>query len=282
MLDPDGPTITTTTLLDNVLSRSGNTYTNLFQDGTLSFAGAKGGDTLGAKTLTITDTTTVQDLMTFMQQSLGIRLPADDQRILFPTTAHRKPPGVSISPNGEIEVVSNVGTDNAVDVPLVAFKLTPTGSSAVTKPKFGFQQHANRQRPIGGGRPYRLRFTRYSAQCSSDNRPGKPRQLRNNLSLVRRFAGQRSDHRQLGIAVGTGLSSSTATATSSRPQIRPSPSTAPTSRAIPRCNSISISATSPAWPPIPVRSRPPTKTAPRLAPYQLQHWRRRHDQRCIQ
>jgi flagellar hook protein FlgE len=147
-LDLDGPTISTTTLLDNVLSRSGNTYNNLFQNGTLSFTGVKGGDTLGAKTLTITNTTTVQNLMDFMQQSLGIRSPTDDPQNPIPNDGPTgKPPGISINSNGEIEIVSNVGTDNAIGVPLSAFKLTPTGSSDTQTPILGFSttQAANGQ-----------------------------------------------------------------------------------------------------------------------------------------
>ncbi|HEY2760698.1 MAG TPA: flagellar hook-basal body complex protein, partial [Pirellulales bacterium] len=140
VLDPDGPTIATTTLLKNVLSRSGNTYTNLFQRGTLIFTGAKGGDTLGAKTLTITDSTNVEDLMEFMQQSLGIQLPSADSHNPVPNDGPTgRSAGISIE-NGKIEIVSNVGTDNAVGIPLSAFKLTPSDGSLQQTPNLGFSQ----------------------------------------------------------------------------------------------------------------------------------------------
>ena len=205
VLDPDGPTISTTTLLDNVLSRSGNTYTNLFQDGTLSFAGVKGGDTLGAKTLTITDTTTVQDLMTFMQQSLGIRLPADDSKNPIPDDGPTgKAPGVSINPNGEIEVVSNVGTDNAVDVPQVAFKLTPTGSSASQNPNLNFSstQTANGQSAAADFIVYDSLGIPLNVRVTTDL------ESRDNSGTTYRWFADSPDNDPTtgdGIAVGTGL-----------------------------------------------------------------------------
>src|SRR5262249_15573110 len=56
VLDLDGPKIASNTLLVNVLSRTGNTYTNLFVPGTLSFQGNQNGNDLSAKTLNITST----------------------------------------------------------------------------------------------------------------------------------------------------------------------------------------------------------------------------------
>jgi len=65
-LDLDGTTISTSTLLTDVQLRNNQNFTDLFQVGTLSYTGQKGDRTLEAKTLDITASSTVQDLITFI------------------------------------------------------------------------------------------------------------------------------------------------------------------------------------------------------------------------
>ena len=142
VLDLDGPKVDTNTNLVDVVSRSGNTYSHLFTAGTLSFEGKKGGNDLGTRTLEIRDgsdpnPTTVQDLIDFMVQALGIQTPSSDSLSPVPNDISGESPGGSVLTNGRIQLVANNGVDNAVSVPLSAFKLTPTTGS-VTAPNLGF------------------------------------------------------------------------------------------------------------------------------------------------
>jgi flagellar hook protein FlgE len=142
-LDLDGPKIDTNTLLTDVVSRDGDTYSHLFVPGELSFTPAKGGTTLGTKTLEIKgasdpNPTTVQDLINFMTQAMGIQSPAADPHDPIPNDASGQPPGGLVLTNGRIELVGNNGVDNAISVPLSAFKLTPDDGSDVQNPQLGF------------------------------------------------------------------------------------------------------------------------------------------------
>jgi flagellar hook protein FlgE len=125
-LDRDGPKVTVATPLVDVTVRDGNNYTNPFQVGTLSFTGSKGASTgldLPTKQLTITSTTTVDDLMKFMQDSLGIQTTSPD--VNHPLTGN---PGASLQ-NGQIVFESNDGINNAVNVKQTAFQLTDASGS---------------------------------------------------------------------------------------------------------------------------------------------------------
>ena len=73
-VDLDGPKIQKNTLLSNVLQRNGSDYTNLFPStGILEFIGYKGGAISGHQIFYLTASTTVGDLLNFMQESLGIQ-----------------------------------------------------------------------------------------------------------------------------------------------------------------------------------------------------------------
>jgi len=154
-LDLNGPTINSNTLLTDVLKREGNTYQNLFTEGTLSYSGRKGGRAMGAKELTITSTSTVQDLMDFIRDSSGIQTTQSDAENPIPTSVNRIPgesgtlvPGGVIQ-NGAIRFVSNTGELNGVDIDLTAFRLT-TGDGVVTVPNlaFGAKQEAEGQSAV--------------------------------------------------------------------------------------------------------------------------------------
>ncbi|HEY2882371.1 MAG TPA: flagellar hook-basal body complex protein [Pirellulales bacterium] len=143
VLDPSGPTIQTSTLLTDVLTRDGSTFTHVFKEGTLSFTPDKGGRQLGTKTLTIDNTTTVDNLITFMTQAMGIQPPGADAHTPIPNSLAvgdptGKPPGGLVLSDGRIELVGNNGVDNAISVPLSSFKLTPSDGSPVTAPNLGF------------------------------------------------------------------------------------------------------------------------------------------------
>ncbi len=127
VLDRNGPKVTTATTLDHVSTFDGNNYVNLFKDGTLSFTGSKGADgglDLPTKKLTITATTTVQDLIDFMQQSLGIQTANTDPD--HPLTGN---PGGRLTGDSRLEFESNDGIANAVNVKQTAFQLTDASGS---------------------------------------------------------------------------------------------------------------------------------------------------------
>jgi flagellar hook protein FlgE len=116
--------------------------TALFTSGqTLTFSGAKGGRTQDAQTLTISGTTTVGDLLTLMDETLGIQsgagIPND------PNSGGQ--PGVGVTAGGELQIVGNQGllndlvvqtgdlVQNGTSVPLTFTKSESSdGESAVT------------------------------------------------------------------------------------------------------------------------------------------------------
>ena len=142
-LDLDGPKGDFSTRLVDVLRRDGLNYEQVFQEGTLSFAGKKGGRTLDSKEFTITSTTTLQDLTEFMESALGIQLAADDPNNPIPGSVNGIPgesgslaQGITIQ-DGQIRIVSNNGVDNEIDVTLSSFQVTST-TGEITNPNLAF------------------------------------------------------------------------------------------------------------------------------------------------
>ena len=126
-LDPNGRGIAragNATLLTDVLTLDGSSYTPLFEEGILSFTGEVAGSDLTTQDLTITSSTTVQDLVDFMTDALGLQTQSNVNDIDLPLGG-----GVIAVSDGVLTVTSNFGEENAVDIPLTAFRLTPTGSS---------------------------------------------------------------------------------------------------------------------------------------------------------
>lgn len=141
-LDLVGPKATGGTFVQNLVVRDGDTYTTPFADipGTLSFTGRRGGRTLSSKELTIDATTTVSELISFMEQAFGIIDPGDDDPFAVS-------PGGSIS-NGVIDFTSNMGTANALGINLSSFQYTPSGETDPTAISISF---AETQDDVGAG-----------------------------------------------------------------------------------------------------------------------------------
>jgi len=135
----DGPAINPALRLLDVVRRDGSTYENVFEEGTLSFSGKKGGRRLEAQELEITATTTVQDLINFMEQATGIQEPSGLSEGDIPGN-----PGGSITADSRISLVSNMGTESALDIGLSAFQLETSGGTLenITLP-FSETQEAN-------------------------------------------------------------------------------------------------------------------------------------------
>ncbi|HEY5315484.1 MAG TPA: flagellar hook-basal body complex protein, partial [Pirellulales bacterium] len=143
-LNMTGPPATSSTLLTNLLQNNGTSSQSLFQTGTLSFTGEKGQDTLSAQTMQITSTTTVQDLLTFIDQATGIQNNnASTSANPIPNDSSGQPPGATINANGQITIVSNNGQDLAVSINPSAFQVTSsTGTTTPISLNFNVTQKA--------------------------------------------------------------------------------------------------------------------------------------------
>lgn len=140
LINLEGPEINFGMRLVDVVSRSGADYNHLFGLGELSFSGDKGGRQLGERTLTITNSTTVQDLLTFMDESMGVLKAAPEDT--FPDTAISY--GGTITADNRLQFTSNMGIENALGVDLSAFRFTPTGGTTeVVQLPFSTVQEAN-------------------------------------------------------------------------------------------------------------------------------------------
>ncbi len=152
LVDLDGPTINSNTLLTNVLKRDGLTYQNAFQIGTLSYSGRKGARSLGVQELQITETSTVQDLIDFIESSSGIQSVQLDSQHPIPASENRIPgetgtltPGGYIH-DGAIRFVSNTGELNALEIDLTAFRVEDElGNVSTPNLAFGVRQEAQGQ-----------------------------------------------------------------------------------------------------------------------------------------
>ncbi len=137
VLSINGPTIDGTTPLTQVSVRQGDVTSRPFQIGELTFAADKDGVRLDAKTLNVTATTTVNDLMSFMQDAMGIDTSLTGD---FPPEELEgvEQAGVTISADGRIQVVSNLGEENAISIPLTGLKLIPEGETTSESVSLGF------------------------------------------------------------------------------------------------------------------------------------------------
>lgn len=172
-VDLDGPRVDSNTLLVDIVRRDGFEYKSAFKLGTLEFTGRKGGRRLDTRDLDVTGTTTVQDLMRFMEDSMGIQNPDDDPTNPIPSSLNKIPgetgtlaAGAYLQ-DGKLRFVSNNGLDNALSIDLSAFKLTDNlGEVTTPNLSFGQLQEANGQSTVTDfiaydslGLPIRMRVT---------------------------------------------------------------------------------------------------------------------------
>ena len=152
-LDQDGPPLTISTRLVNVIRRDGFSYEQVFPEGPLDFNHMKGDRVLGVQQLEITNQTTVQDLLEFMNEATGVLSPGDDPLNPVPTSANRIPgesgnlSAGAVLNDGRIRFVSNNGEANAVDLPLSAFTVR-TNAGDTSNPILSFSEI---QEARGGG-----------------------------------------------------------------------------------------------------------------------------------
>lgn len=137
-LDFDGPKIHPETPLVDVIRRDGTSYSHVFKEGTLEFTGRKGGRSLETKSFTITDTTTVAEYITFLEQAMGVQKPTGidpDQDV------PGNPGGWVDEVTGRINLQGNYGVDNALEIGLSGSVLkTSAGTETVNLPWATTQQ----------------------------------------------------------------------------------------------------------------------------------------------
>ncbi len=203
-LDYSGPKITPNTALVGVQTFDGTNYNSPFQVGTLSFAGQKGGRNLPPKDLTIDSSTTVQNLIDFVSQATGIQPAVADSGHPVPGDISGQSQGGLVLANGRLQVISNNGVDNAVDIPLSAFSLTPAGGGDKTTPNLGFliKQAAKGQTAASDFVAYDSLGIPVNVRVTADL------EAQNGTSTVYRWFADSSDNQPASGAstsVGTGL-----------------------------------------------------------------------------
>lgn len=132
-LDVNGPPINTGLELINLVTYDGNgVYRNLFpagdplnRGGVISFSGRKGDTELTEKQFTYDASTTVQQLLDFMDQSLGIVNATTDAANPIPGS-----PGASVTADSRLRFTSNLGVENELSIGLTDLNVTPNGSTA--------------------------------------------------------------------------------------------------------------------------------------------------------
>jgi flagellar hook protein FlgE len=203
-LNMTGPPATSSTLLTNLLQNNGGTSQSLFQVGTLTYTGEKGANTLTAQSLKITSTTTVQDLLNFIDQADGIQSNnASTAANPIPNDSSGAAPGATINAQGEITIVSNNGQDNAVSINPSAFQLT-TASGTTTPIDLPFN---TTQQAVGNGAI--ANFVVYDSLGEAINvRVTAELQSQTSSETTYRWYADSSDNQPgagVNIAVGTGL-----------------------------------------------------------------------------
>jgi flagellar hook protein FlgE len=130
-LNFNDPAIGGDTYAVNVTQLSGSTYNKLFSVGTLQFNANVGGSTVATTSMQITDTTTVNDVLNFMRDSLGIQVQNSSNGIPE-TDGNGNKIGVNCTTTGQIQVVGNTGTANAISIGLTDLQMvSSTGTSNV-------------------------------------------------------------------------------------------------------------------------------------------------------
>jgi flagellar hook protein FlgE len=170
VLDQDGPKVDTTTKLLDVRRRVGSDYNQVFDEGTLELTARKGGRELETKQLTIDDTTTVENLLTFMEQSMGIQeSPGPDPNHIIPPSTEPQPTGAEpggLVDGGRIILTANNGYENRIEITSSSLRMVTTAGSENVNLPFGELQAAKGESAVTDcivydslGIPLRVRVT---------------------------------------------------------------------------------------------------------------------------
>jgi flagellar hook protein FlgE len=183
--------------LKDMVYRDGTSYVKMFQpgstfvEGDFTFAGRKGDRALAAQTLHIDDTTSVQTLVDFMDEAMGIQAIDGSE-------------GASITSGSQIQFLGNEGTDNKLEIRLSGLSFTPEGAETSSQLDMSFisTQSAKGQSAVADfvtydslGIPVNVRVTTVLEQRTGSE------------TVYRWFADSGDNDPATGnkIAVGTGL-----------------------------------------------------------------------------
>jgi flagellar hook protein FlgE len=141
-VDLDGPKITASSLLTNIVRREELAFHPLFAVGNLNVTARKGFRQLETQTLVIDSTTTVQNLIDFIETATGIQNTNDDPAMpdsvnTIVGESSNLIPGGLVTAAGKIRIVSNNGTGNAVTIGLSGFELTQSNGT-ISTPNLAF------------------------------------------------------------------------------------------------------------------------------------------------
>jgi flagellar hook protein FlgE len=141
-LNMNGPAITADSFATNMTQGGVPIFT---VGDTLQFTADVGGTTVATPSMTIAPTTTVQDVMTFMQEALGIQMaPGTDPSNKITADSSGYKPNVTMTNTGQLQVVSNTGTANAVSIGATALQITgKDGTTSNLDMNFNTVQTAN-------------------------------------------------------------------------------------------------------------------------------------------
>ncbi len=168
--------VTGATLLTDV--RNSTTTTALFTDGQkINYSPLKGGRPIQPTEFEVTATSTLQNFLDYMNDSLAIQTQADDPTIPNDGSSTTVPPvtvapGITLTAGGAIQIVGNAGAVNDIDTSNGDIK-TPTGSVSITFTK--------NQEAVGEGTS--TDFVLYDSL-------GQPINVRATASLESRSAGK--------------------------------------------------------------------------------------------
>ncbi|MFH1921097.1 MAG: flagellar hook-basal body complex protein, partial [Planctomycetota bacterium] len=199
----EGPSIVPGSLLTNVLRRDGSVYDQVFEEGTLNFTGKKGGVDAATKEFEITATSTVQELVDFMEDAMGIRDSSTDPFNPIPTdSVSGASPGGMVTSDGRILLTANNGVGNAIEIKAEDLLLTTASGTGNVNLPFGSIQTAVGESAVTHflvydslGIPLRVRLT--AVMESTDS-----------TSTTYRWFADSADNDPLSgaqIGVGTGL-----------------------------------------------------------------------------
>jgi flagellar hook protein FlgE len=141
-LNTEGPAITGNSLAVDMTQDGSNIFT---VGDKLQFTADVGGATVAtAGPFTVTSSTKVNDVLQFLQNALGIQTaPGNDPNNPITADSNSYTPGITIN-NGEIQVVSNTGTANAVSIGATDLQVTNgVGTSSNLNLNFNTEQTGN-------------------------------------------------------------------------------------------------------------------------------------------
>ncbi len=142
-IDLEGPRIGPGTRLTDVLRRDGSAYEQVFEEGTLEFTGNKGGRELATKEFEVTATSTVLELVDFLEESLGIQDPTNDPMNPIPPDAGSGVnPGGTITSDGRLLLTGNNGEGNAIDIKTSSMQMVTEAGTRNVDLGFGSIQSA--------------------------------------------------------------------------------------------------------------------------------------------